>query len=210
MKTRNPLTIMFAIALWVTSPLANAIYMDSFQGLTFTFDQTTTTQLSFKIAGTPSGDWSTAQYLGSFDLKDLGLDFSTDTGTANGPGATNLLGNRSQLSASNLDCSKSTGEKGSICFEINKDLGALPIDFTYLLNFSAPLNISSAGPHLQIAFLESLELNKKDEHVKVGSLYSQNVGGGENENVPEPGPLALVSIGLLGLGFSQRKRISNR
>jgi hypothetical protein len=208
MKTNKSLTIMFAIALWVTSPLANAIYMDSFQGLTFTFDQTTTTQLSFNIAGTPSGDWSTAQYLGSFDLKDLGLDFSTVTATLNGPGAINLLGSNSQLSASNLDCSKSTGEKGTICFEINTSLGAAPIDLKYTIDFSSDLNISSLGPHLQIAFLENLELNKKGEYDKVGSLYSQNVGGGED--VPEPGPLALVSIGLLGLAFSQRKRISNR
>jgi len=208
MKTNKSLTIMFAIALWVTSPLANAIYMDSFQGLTFTFDQTDSDTLSFNIAGTPSDNWSTAQYLGSFDLKDLGLDFSTVTATLNGPGAINLLGSNSQLSASNLDCSKSTGEKGTICFEINKDLGTLPIDFNYIIDFSAPLDISSAGPHLQIAFLENLELNKKGEYDKVGSLYSQNVGGGED--VPEPGPLALVSIGLLGLAFSQRKRISNR
>jgi hypothetical protein len=202
MKTNKSLTIMFAIALWVTSPLANAIYMDSFQGLTFTFDQTDADTLSFNIAGTPSGDWTGVNYLGAFDLKDLGLDFSTVTGTANGSGATDLLGNRSQLSASNLDCSKSTGQKGSICFDINPDvaLGALPIDFTYIIDFSAPLNISSAGPHLQIAFMD------EQGGSKVGSLYSQNVG----EGVPEPGPLALVSIGLLGLGFSQRKRISNR
>jgi hypothetical protein len=101
MKTNKSLTIMFAIALWVTSPLANAIYMDSFQGLTFTFDQTDADTLSFNIAGTPSDNWSTAQYLGSFDLKDLGLDFSTDTGIANGPGATNLVGLNSQLSNGN-------------------------------------------------------------------------------------------------------------
>jgi len=193
---------MFAIALWVTSPLANAIYMDSFQGLTFTFNQEDANTLSFNIAGTPSDDWSTAQYLGSFDLKDLGLDFSTVTATLNGPGAINLLGSNSQLSASNLDCSHSTGQTGTICFEINKDLGTLPIDFNYIIDFSAPLDISSAGPHLQIAFMD------EQGGSKVGSLYSQNVG--EGEDVPEPGPLALVSIGLLGLAFSQRKRISNR
>jgi len=30
---------MFATALWVAAPLAHAMYMDEFQGLTFTFDQ---------------------------------------------------------------------------------------------------------------------------------------------------------------------------
>jgi hypothetical protein len=208
MKTNKSLTIMFAIALWVTSPLANAIYMDSFQGLTFTFDQTDADTLSFNITGTPTGDWSTAQYLGSFDLKDLGLDFSTDTGIANGPGATNLVGLNSQLSNGNnggVNCLSNGSPPGSICFDIAPDvaLGTLPIDFTYIIDFSAPLDISSAGPHLQIAFMDEQGASKK-----VGSLYSQNVGGGED--VPEPGPLALVSIGLLGLAFSQRKRISNR
>ena len=207
MKTNKSLTIMFAIALWVTSPLANAIYMDSFQGLTFTFDQTDADTLSFNITGTPTGDWSTAQYLGSFDLKDLGLDFSTDTGIANGPGATNLVGLNSQLSNGNnggVNCLSNGSPPGSICFDIAPDvaLGTLPIDFTYIIDFSAPLDISSAGPHLQIAFMD------EQGGSKVGSLYSQNVGGGED--VPEPGPLALVSIGLLGLAFSQRKRISNR
>jgi hypothetical protein len=202
MKTNKPLTIMFATALWVTAPFAHATYMDSFQGLTFTFDQTDIDTLSFSIDGTPSGDWTGVNYLGAFDLKDLGLDFSTDTGTLNGEGVSSLIGDKSQLSASNLDCSKSTGQKGSICFTFGQGLllGSLPIDLNFTIDFSAPLNISSAGPHLQIAFLDELG------GPKVGSLYSQNVG----ESVPEPGTLVLVSIGLLGLVFSQRKRISNR
>jgi hypothetical protein len=197
MKTNKPLIMLVATALWVAAPLANATYMDTFQGLTFTFEQLSDTQLSFNIAGTPSGDWTGVQYLGAFDLKDLGLDFSTETGTANGPGAMNLLGSNSQLSASNLDCSSATGQAGTICFDIDPDV-PLAASMTYLIDFSAPLNISSAGPHLQIAFMDV------QGGSKVGSLYSQNVG------VPEPGTLVLMGIGLLGLGFSQRKRISNR
>jgi len=202
MKTNKPLTIMFATALWVAAPLANATYMDSFQGLTFTFDQTDADTLDFNIAGIPSGDWTGVNYLGAFDLKDLGLNFSTDTAVLNGEGISNLTGDNSQLSASNLDCSKSTGQSGTICFSFGQGLlfgpGAIDLDFT--IDFSSALNISSAGPHLQIAFLD------EEGGSKVGSLYSQNVG----EGVPEPGPLALVSIGLLGLVFSQRKKISNR
>ena len=43
-------------------------------------------------------------FLGAIDLKDLGLNFNTVTATANGPGASNLLGVNSQLSASSVDC----------------------------------------------------------------------------------------------------------
>ena len=40
----------------------------------------------------------------------------------------------------------------------------------YTIDFSAPLNIASAGPHLQIAFTDTVDGRK------FGSLYSQNVG----------------------------------
>src|SRR6185436_17183996 len=124
-------------------------YSATFQGVTFTFDQTTATQLTFELSGTPTGDWATAQYLAAFDLKDLGLDFGTQTGTANGPGAVNLVGLNSQLSASSVDCQSAGSPPGSICFDIAPDqaLGSLPFDFLYTIDFSAALNIASTGPH---------------------------------------------------------------
>jgi hypothetical protein len=220
MKLIKSLFAMSAVALAAaTVPMAHAgigdVYSSTFQGLTFTFTQTDADTLKFEIAGTPSGDWSTAQYLAAFDLKDLGLDFSTVTGTANGPGAVNLAGLNTQLSASSVDCLAAGNPPGSICFDVAPDvaLGSLPFDFIYTIDFSSALNIASTGPHLQIAFSET------QNGPKIGSLYSQSVGlssssgltsssglASSSGTVPEPnsGALALLGIGLLGAGFARR------
>ena len=206
---------MSAVALAAAAPVAQAAigdtYSATFQGLTFTFNQTDADTLTFEIAGTPSGDWSTALYLAAFDLKDLGLDFSTVTGTANGPGATNLAGLNSQLSASSVDCLAAGAPPGSICFDVSPDvaLGPLPFDFLYTIDFSSALNIASTGPHLQIAFSET------QNGPKVGSLYSQNVpltstssGPPPGSGIPEPNSsaLALLGLGLLGASFFARRK----
>jgi hypothetical protein len=199
----------------LAAPAANASAI--FGGLTFTFTQTGTNQLTFEVSGTPSdadgAGWAGVQFLGAFDLKGLGLDFTTDTATANGPGATNLAGLDAQLSASNIDCSNmSPGETGTVCFDISPDqaLGTLPFDFTYVIDFSAPLNIASTGVHLQIAFTNT------DGGDKVGSLYSQDVALGSSSNggpsgsgtIPEPSSssLALLGVALLGAAFLRRRQ----
>jgi PEP-CTERM motif-containing protein len=201
------------VALGLASPLPAAASA-TFQGLTFTFIQVDADTLTFEISGTPSGDWTGVQFLGAFDLKDLGLDFSVESAIANGPGATNLAGLNSQLAASNLDCSKTTGQAGSVCFDISPDvaLGTLPFDFVYTIDFSAPLNIADTGVHLQIAFMNV------EGGDKVGSLYSQSVGLDTTDvtditdvtdvtdvTVPEPGTTFLLGVAILALGLLRRR-----
>jgi hypothetical protein len=210
MRNLKLLTAMGVIALAVTAVPARA--SATFQGLTFTFTQTDANSLTFRIQGTPSGDWTGVNYLASFALKDLGLDFTSATGTANGPGATNLLGLNSQLSASNVDCSDSSGGKNVICFDITPDvaLGSLPINFLYTIDFSQNLNIGSLGPHLQIAF------SQVQNGPKVGSLYSQNVTltgtpptgtpSSSASNLPEPAALSLLGLAFLGVGYRLRRQ----
>ncbi len=177
-------------------------YTDTFGGLTFTIVQTDADSLTLNISGTPSNDdnagWAGVQFFGAFDLKNLGLDFTSDTGTANGPGATDLAGLNSQLSAANIDCSAATGQAGTICFDLDPDyaLGGTPIDLTYTIDFSSALDIGAEGPHLQLVFTNT------EGGAKVGSLYSQNLG----ITVPEPGSLALLGLGLGIVGFVGNRR----
>ena len=220
MKLRNSLLCLSlaATALVAAAPVANASVM--FQGVTFTFDQTSDTTLTFEIQNATSAtdDWSGVQFLSAFDLKDLGEDFTTATATLNGPGATNVLGTNSQLSASNLDCSNTTGQTDTVCFNLSPDV-ALTSDMLYTITFSAPLSIGTIGPHLQIAFSDT------QGGAKVGSLFSENVAttsGGPGASsggpgtttggpgtttggaVPEPGTIALLGLGLVIIALGRR------
>src|SRR5215813_9434605 len=93
---------LFAASAVAMAQVAPAVQGSAtFQGVTFTFTQIDADTLRFEMSGTPSGDWATAQFLGAFDLKNLGLNFQGGvTAVANGPGGP-INGVNSQLSAKN-------------------------------------------------------------------------------------------------------------
>jgi hypothetical protein len=193
------LVTVIVIAVAVAAPPTQAglldVYQATFQGITFTFTETGTQQLTFNIAGTPSDDWAGVTYLGAFDIKgdELGVDASTVSAIANGPGAINLAAVNQQLSgsAAGTVCG-GMGTGGSLCFNLSPDyaFGSTPMNLTYVIDFDALLNVSAVGPHLQIAWDTSLTDGRKQ-----GSLYSQNVA-----RVPEPSSSSLMLVGLCCLG----------
>src|SRR5690348_6406839 len=113
---------MAAAGLIFGAVVANA--STTFQGVTFTFTVVDSNTLQFEIdnALNADPDWDTATHLGAFSLKDLGLDFTTVTATANGPGGP-ITGVKAELnnSGASADCAV-TGETGSICFDISPDV----------------------------------------------------------------------------------------
>lgn len=161
----------FAVAT-AASPMVVALptYTATFQDTTFTFVQADADTLTFQIqnANNATGDWSGVQYLGAFSLKGIGEDFNIVTAVAHGPGATNLAGTISQLSASSVGCGAGASPLGSICFNLSPGV-ILTSGMMYTIDFSSPLNIATGGPHLQIVFTDT------QGGSKVGSLYSQNV-----------------------------------
>jgi len=160
--------LVVGAALLIGSSTAQAaigdVYSALFQGVTFTFTQTDADTLTFRLQGTlplpgpPNGDWNNANFLDAFAIKDLGVNFTTVTATANGPGASNLAGIRAELnnSGGSADCAV-TGETGSICFDIVPDTALSPspnFNMLYTIDFSQNLDISDDGPHLKIAFTQ--------------------------------------------------------
>jgi PEP-CTERM motif len=205
-KTLGMVTMLLIFGGGTARAVTGDVYSDTFQGITFTFTEVDANTLSFNLKGTPLPDWNGINFLDAFALKDLGLNFTTTTGVANGPGATNLAGVRAELnnSGNSADCAV-TGETGSICFDIIPDTALTPtataFDMTYTIEFSSNFNIASTGPHLKIAFTAIQDGDK------VGSFYSQNVPlDHHTPSVPEPSTAILLGSGLVILGVSARRR----
>ena len=76
-------------------------------------------------------------------------------------------------------------------------LAALTDDMFFDFTFSGDATISSYTdtPHLKVRFIDG---NGR----KVGSLLSADL---QSVSVSEPGNLALLSLGLVGLGYARRK-----
>jgi hypothetical protein len=149
---------------------ASPVYSASFQGATFDITQTGASTLTFEILSPTglSGDWMGAGYLGAFDLKGLGVDFSAPGVSATAKympaGGPTILGIQAQLNSNT--CNTGVGETASVCFNASPNI-AYAHDMLFDITISgAALSFAATGPHLQTLWSSS----STDDN-KVGSLY---------------------------------------
>jgi hypothetical protein len=193
-----------AAAMFLGTTVANAVtvYSEEFQGVTFTLTATNgTNSFTLRIQNalsTPHENWAPATHLAAIGFKDLGIDFKAAgvTASLSTVPASGWSYIQAELDADG--CKSPNGQKGVICFSSAPPL-ALTDDVLFTITITgATLNIGDTGPHVKLQFLDV-------DGIKVGSLYSHNLPGTET-SVPEPGTLALMGLGLLGLAGARRRR----
>jgi hypothetical protein len=102
----------------------------------------------------------------------------------------------------------SGGANGAVCLEASGP-SYLPTtgsySWTFLATFSSPLaadfNATNTGNPIRMWFVDSRGNNRG-----LMSCVTGNANGECGTSVPEPGTLALIGLGLLGIGAARRRR----
>jgi hypothetical protein len=175
-----------AAALAVAVPAQAQV---TYQGVTFT-TSVSGNVLTLEIdAAHPTGDWSTANYLGAVALQSIG-NFSSVTFT--GPAGTGAwTTNAAELTANGCSGAVQTGSR--LCSSGTY----IPLSDDMLFQFAFTGTPNLQNPTVKVEMFASP--NSTD---KTGSLLSMHVPVGQ---VPEPGTYAMLLAGLGLLGLARRR-----
>lgn len=201
MKLNSILAAAAVATAALATPLAHADYVLTSQGVTFTIAAVDTDTFTLKIDNllNATGNWATVTQYGAFEFKDIG---SFTGGTIN-------PGNESAAVNSGLS-SNGCGQgnpQNTYCFTFTPLL-AVGASNTFTIDMTGgTLAFGASGPHLKVNFMNA-------QGIQVGNLLSLNLpssssGGssGSSGLIPEPnsGLLAMLGLGLLGIGFTMRR-----
>jgi len=194
---KNLKAMLIAAGALGFTPMAASADSLLFQGLTFTLSPgAATNEVLFSITGTPTGDWSTVNFLKAFSLKPTVAPFPTNATITSNPSTSWTVDPNTNQSGSGF-CDGSAN--GATCFLANTAIAlqttpnpSPPPANTFPTNLSFDINFTGTGLDLNVLHLQIAFIVNANDTKKTGNLVS--------EDIVVPGP--IVGAGLPGLIFA--------